>query len=98
MGASNQKQILLVLDRAGWHTSKSLTVALGLHLLFLPPYSPELQQALHLWPLSNEPLVNRHFHDLDELEDVQAERSCGLTGFPRPDPVSHLLSLVASPS
>jgi hypothetical protein len=42
--------------------------------------APELQQALHLWLLTNEPLVNRHFHDLDELEDVQAERSCILTG------------------
>jgi hypothetical protein len=23
---------------------------------------------------SSEPLVNRHFHDLDEFEDVQAQR------------------------
>lgn len=80
VGASKQKQIVLVLDRAGWHTSKALTVPEGLHLLFLPPYSPELQPAEHLWPLSNEPLVNRHFYDLDELEEVQAERSCLLTG------------------
>lgn len=46
VGASRYKQIVLVLDRAGWHTSKALTVPEGLHLLFLPPYSPELQQAL----------------------------------------------------
>jgi hypothetical protein len=51
-----------------------------------------LQPAEHVWPLYNEPLVNRHFHDLDELEDVQAERLCVLTGFPRPDPVSYLPS------
>jgi len=81
VGASQQKQIMLVLDRAGSHTSKVLTVPEGLHLLFLPPYSPELQPAEHLWPLSNEPLVNRHFRDLDELEDVQAERSCRVAGF-----------------
>lgn len=80
VGESLQQQIVLVLDRAGWHKSLAPTVPEGLHLLFLPPYSPELQQALHLWPLTNEPLVNRHFHDLDELEDVQAERSCVLTG------------------
>lgn len=82
VGASKQKQILLVLDRAGWHTSKTLTVPEGLHLLFLPPYSPELQPAEHLWPLSNEPLVNRHFHDLDELEDVQAQRCVFLQDSP----------------
>ena len=71
----------LVLDRAGWHTSTALTVPEGLHLLFLPPYSHEFSRPSHLWPLFNEPLVNRHVHDLDELEDVQAERSCVLTGF-----------------
>ena len=31
------------------------------HLLFLPAYSPELQPAEHLWPLTNTVLVNRHF-------------------------------------
>lgn len=82
VGASKQKQILLVLDRAGWHTSKALAVPEGLHLLFLPPYSPELQPAEHLWPLSNEPLVNRHFRDLAELEEVQAQRCVFLQDFP----------------
>ena len=82
VGASKQKQIVLVLDRAGWHTSKALIVPEGLHLLFLPPYSPELQPAEHLWPLSNEPLVNRHFHDLDELEAVQAQRCVFLQDSP----------------
>jgi len=48
VGASQHKQMVLVLDRAGWQTSKALTVPEGLHLLFLPPYSPELQQAFAL--------------------------------------------------
>ncbi len=82
VGASQQKQILLVLDRAGWHTSKALAVPEGLHLFFLPPHSPELQPAEHLWPLSNEPLVNRHFRDLAELEEVQAQRCVFLQDFP----------------
>jgi hypothetical protein len=82
VGASQQKQILLVLDRAGWHTSKALVIPEGLHLLFLPPYSPELQPAEHLWPLSNEPLVNRHFRNLAELEEVQAQRCVFLQDFP----------------
>jgi transposase len=82
VGASKQKHILLLLDRAGWHTSKALAVPEGLHLLFLPAYSPELQPAEHLWPLSNEPLVNRHFRDLDELEEVQAQRCVFLQDSP----------------
>ena len=82
VGASKQKHIVLVLDRAGWHTSKTLSVPEGLHLLFLPPYSPELHPAEHLWPLSNELLVNRHFHNLDELEDVQAQHCVFLQNSP----------------
>jgi hypothetical protein len=46
-GASPRKQIVLVLDRAGWHTSLRLRVPEHVHLLFLPPYSPELQPAEH---------------------------------------------------
>ena len=37
VGASPTKQIVLVLDRAGWHTSLRLRVPACVHLLFLPP-------------------------------------------------------------
>ena len=47
VGASPRKEIVLVLDRAGWHTSVRLRVPEHVHLLFLPPYSPELQPAEH---------------------------------------------------
>ena len=53
------------------------------HLLFLPPHSPELQPAEHLWPLTNTVLANRHFASIEELEDAQAERCVALQG--RPD-------------
>ena len=33
---------LIVLDRAGWHQSKSLDIPSNVTLLYLPPYSPEL--------------------------------------------------------
>jgi transposase len=69
--ASPKKQIVLVLDRAGWHTSVKLQVPDHVHLLFLPPYSPELQPAEHLWPLTNAALVNRHFATIEDLEDAQ---------------------------
>ncbi len=59
--ASPSKQIVLVLDRAGWHSTQRLRVPDHVHLLFLPPYSPELQPAEHLWPLTNSALCNRHF-------------------------------------
>jgi transposase len=43
-------------------------------LVFLPPYSPELQPAERVWPLVNEAVANRYFHDLEEMMEVVAER------------------------
>jgi DDE superfamily endonuclease len=74
MGAGPTKRILLVLDGAGWHTGQEVQVPDGIHLLVLPSYSPELQPAEHLWPLTNEPLANAHFDDLAALEQTQAQR------------------------
>jgi transposase len=82
VGAGPGKQIVLVLDRAGWHASPKLRVPEHVHLLFLPAFSPELQPAEHLWPLSNTVLVNRHFATLDDLEDAQAERCVALQACP----------------
>ncbi|MGH2478735.1 MAG: IS630 family transposase [Ktedonobacteraceae bacterium] len=80
--AGADTQILLVLDGAGWHKSASLSLPQDIQLLFLPPYSPEIQPAERLWPLSNEPLANRVFTSLDELEEVQAERCRWLQDHP----------------
>jgi transposase len=83
VGAGPTKQIVLVLDRAGWHATRHLRVPEHVHLLFLPPYSPELQPAEHLWPLTNTVLANRHFATIDDLEDAQASRCVALQA--RPD-------------
>ena len=96
VGAEPAKQIVLVLDRAGWHATRHLRVPEYVHLLFLPPYSPELQPAEHLWPLTNTALANRHFVSIDALEDAQAERCVALQA--RPDLIrcGRLLPLVAA--
>ena len=84
VGASPTKQIVLVLDRAGWKpTSVKLRLPDQVHLLFLPPYSPELQPAEHLWPLTNAALVNQHFASIEDLEDAQFARCAALQQ--RPD-------------
>ena len=73
-GAGRERHIILVLDNAGWHGPEGLTVPDGISLVFLPPYSPELQPAERLWPLVDEPVANRHFATLADLEAVIAER------------------------
>jgi transposase len=64
----------VVLDRAGWHVSGRVEVPEGVRLVFLPPYSPELQPVERVWPLVNEAVANRYFHDLEEMVEVVAER------------------------
>lgn len=73
-GIDAQHRVALVLDGAGWHTSRALVVPAGIDLVRLPPLAPELQPAERLWPLLNEPVANRTFTDLDELEAVLLER------------------------
>jgi transposase len=79
VGAGKDKIILLVLDNAGWHTSDKVVVPEGIYLEFLPAYSPELQPAERLWSMADEPLVNKHFNSLQELENVLAQRCCVLS-------------------
>ena len=73
------KRILLVLDGAGWHASPEVRCPEGIELHPLPPYSPELQPAEHLWELCDEPLANKNFASLAELERVLGERCCQLS-------------------
>ena len=73
---------MLILDGAGWHVAKDLEVPDGLTLEILPPYSPELQPAERLWPLTNEPIANGYFDSLDDLDAVLAERCCVLADNP----------------
>jgi DDE superfamily endonuclease len=82
VGAGPTRQLLLVLDRAGWQTSPDLEIPEGIHLLFLPPCSPELQPCERLWPLSNEGVANRHFQSLDDLEAAQAQRCVAVQNQP----------------
>lgn len=74
-GAGRDHQVVLVLDGAGWHTSRKLEVPEGLHLLFLPAYSPQLQPAERLWPLLHEAIANQAFDELDDME-AALERRC----------------------
>jgi len=82
VGAGPAQQIVLVLDQAGWHQSPQVVVPPGLHLVPLPSYSPELQPAERLWPLTNEPLANRSFATLADLDAVLGDRCADLAEQP----------------
>jgi transposase len=67
-------RIVMVLDRAGWHQTGSLTLADNLRLLKLPPYSPELDPVEHLWDdLREKSFHNRVLESIDALETHLAD-------------------------
>lgn len=74
VGAGEDKRILLVVDKAGWHTGGEVEVPEGIHLEFLPSGSPELMPAERLWPLTNEAVANRLFEEIEEIEEALVER------------------------
>ena len=78
-GIDAAHRAVLVLDQAGWHTSRKLALPAGLDLVFLPAASPELAPAERWWRLVDEPVVNRSFPSLDALEAVLVPRCQELT-------------------
>jgi hypothetical protein len=82
IGAGEDKLIILVLDNAGWHVSGDLVVPPGIELAFLPAYTPELQPAERLWPLTNEAVANKHFATLADLDTALSERCRALAAMP----------------
>ena len=82
VGAGKTKTIVLVLDNTGWHVSKKLKLPRGIKLCFLPPYSPELQPAERLWPLTDEAVANKAFDSLQELSQTLDARCSALTDQP----------------
>lgn len=84
--------IVMVVDRAGWHVAGDLVVPENMRLLFLPPYSPELNPAEHLWKaLREDCFANTVFASMDAVESALASglrdmeqnphRTQSLTGF-----------------
>lgn len=76
-GAARDRIIILVLDGAGYHTLP-LAVPDGIRLVYLPAYTPELQPAETLWVHVDEPIVNKHFETIAEIDAVVAERCVAL--------------------
>jgi len=75
-----RKRLVLVLDNAKYHHARALQPWLRQHrklltLLFLPPYSPELNPIERVWKLTRRLAThNRHFPTLDDILNAVTER------------------------
>jgi transposase len=62
---------LPVIDGAGWHKSGDLNIPENLSILFLPPYSPELNPTENIWQFLRQTcLSNRVFETWDAIVDA----------------------------
>ncbi len=65
---------VLLLDRAGWHTTDALNVPKNMTLIFLPSRSPELNLVENIWQyLRANWLSNRVFESYDAIMLIPSE-------------------------
>ena len=58
---------IMVLDNGAFHKAKSLKIPSNIYLVFLPPYSPELNPAEKMWAILKRNFTNQLFKDLDQV-------------------------------
>ena len=70
----NPKELkVIVLDNGAFHKGKALIIPENIVLLFLPPYSPELNPAEKMWQTIKRDFTNKLFNNLDDLSDFLTE-------------------------
>lgn len=74
---------VLLLDRAGWHTTDKLKIPRNMTLILLPSRSPELNPVENIWQyLRANWLSNRVFETYDEIIDASCEAWKSLIAVP----------------
>ena len=63
---------VVILDNGAFHKAARLTVPANIGLLFLPPYSPELNPAEMIWRWIKDRIANTAFETLEILYDAVA--------------------------
>lgn len=71
---------LIVLDNGAFHKANSLKIPDNIILIFLPPYSPELNPAEKIWAKFKRKFTNQFFKTMAELEQFVCTISKTLSG------------------
>ena len=80
---------IMVLDNGAFHKAKRLRIPKNIGLIFLPPYSPELNPAEKIWFSIKRDFTNRLFSSLDQLSLFISESLKKIT----PDKVISICSI-----
>lgn len=60
---------VVVLDNGAFHKAKALKIPENILLIFLPPYSPELNPAEKIWAKFKRHFSNQFFKTMEELQN-----------------------------
>lgn len=72
--------LILIMDNAVWHKSKTLNIPENIELMFIPPYTPELNPIEQIWKEIREKVfANEVFPTLEHVIDRLCETINNLT-------------------
>jgi len=72
--------ILMVADRASWHTTNKLKIPDNICFVFIPPATPKMNPIEQVWKyIRARGLKNRLFKTLNDLVDKLCDVVCSLT-------------------
>lgn len=60
---------IVVIDNAGFHSTKHLEVPDNIYLLRIPPYNPELNPCEQIWQYIKNRFKNQRFETMEKLKD-----------------------------
>lgn len=76
---------ILLLDRGAFHRAGSLRIPSNVALIFIPPYSPELNPIERLWEAIKADIANELYSDVDALKE---EIACILNRYSKEEIIS----------
>ena len=85
--ARRDRFVIMILDRAGWHTTEKVECPSNIVLVFLPPVSPQLNPIERLWKRIKTDYFHNRLHD--SIEDVRRSIAAALASF-TPESISSI--------
>lgn len=65
---------IVVIDNAGFHSTKNITVPDNIYLLNIPPYTPELNPCEQVWAHIKTRFKNQVFNTMEKLREWLVQR------------------------
>lgn len=70
---------IMVLDNGAFHKAKSLIIPDNIALIFLPPYSPELNPAENMWAILKRAFTGKLHKTLEEVSEFISKETKAFT-------------------